>query len=120
MQKCPLSHLAYARSGDKGNSANIGVMAKNKACFDQLKKELTEDVVKEFFKQLNPKRVIRYELPNLESFNFILEGVLAGGGSCSLRLDSQGKALGQALLTLPLEESNLNLVGPPCLSPSSS
>lgn len=98
-----LYELAYARSGDKGDSANIGVIATSKANYEILKEKLTADKVQAFFQRLSPKSTKRYELPNLLALNFILKGVLEGGGSLSLRCDAQGKALGQALLEMEIE-----------------
>lgn len=98
----PLHTLAYARSGDKGSSSNIGVIAKDQKAFELLIQFLTEEVVQEYFLPLGVKTTKRYELPNLLALNFVLEDVLAGGGSRSLRTDSQGKALGQALLQLEI------------------
>ncbi len=95
-----LKKIAYARSGDKGISANIGVIARNSNNYKLLKEVLTKDKVEDFFKPLGVKKVIRYELDNLEALNFLLIGVLDGGGSRSLRIDSQGKALGTALLEM--------------------
>lgn len=101
--KIYLSQIAYARSGDKGSSANIGVIAYTQEGYDFLKDYLLPQKVSNFFRALSPREVKRYELPNLWAFNFVLEGVLAGGGSRSLRIDSQGKALGQALLEMEIE-----------------
>lgn len=98
-----LAEIAYARSGDKGNSANIGVIAYHPADYSLLLEQVTASKVAEFFSSLEPKDVKRYELPNLWALNFVLEGVLAGGASRSLRLDSQGKALGQAILEMAIE-----------------
>ncbi len=98
-----LNKIAYARSGDKGNHANIGVIAYTHEGYLFLKEHLTAEVVQEYFKLLGVKSTVRYELPNLIALNFILYEALGGGGSCSLRIDSQGKALGQALLQMPLE-----------------
>lgn len=103
LKQAALRDIAHARSGDKGNHANIGVIAYNQAGYDYLKQELTEKKMEKFFSSLSPRQVIRYELPNLLAFNFILEGVLDGGGSRSLRIDAQGKALGQAVLEMPLQ-----------------
>lgn len=103
LKQAALRDIAHARSGDKGNHANIGVIAYNQVGYDYLKKELTEKKMEKFFSSLSPRQVIRYELPNLLAFNFILEGVLDGGGSRSLRIDAQGKALGQAVLEMPLQ-----------------
>lgn len=101
--KTPLYKIAYARSGDKGSSANVGVIAYDQNGYESLKKNLTESAVAGHFKTLRPKSVKRYELPNLLALNFVLEGALDGGGSRSLRIDSQGKALGQAILEMEIE-----------------
>lgn len=101
----PLSEIAYARSGDKGSSANIGVIARSEEDYALLVEALTERAVADFFKDLHPLHVKRYELPNLWALNFVLEGVLMGGGSRSLRSDAQGKALGQAILEMPIKRA---------------
>jgi hypothetical protein len=93
---------AHARSGDKGNRANIGVVANDAGCYAWLKEHLTSSVVADYFRPLGVGQVRRYELPGILAFNFVLEHALAGGASQSLRLDSQGKALGVALLELKL------------------
>jgi len=104
-QTIRLGDIAHARSGDKGSSANVGIIAYTPEGYTFLQRALTEERVEEYFKPLGPTKVTRYELPNLGALNFLLEGVLAGGGSRSLRVDAQGKALGQAILELmlPLE-----------------
>jgi hypothetical protein len=96
----PLFTIAHARSGDKGSSSNIGVIAHTKQAYDFLEHFLDAEKVSRFFHALQPAAVKRYALPNLLAFNFILEGVLDGGGSRSLRIDAQGKALGQAILEM--------------------
>lgn len=98
-----LGMIAGARSGDKGSSANVGVVARSPAAYAFLVEHLSAEQVREYFAPLGPTGVVRYELPNLHALNFILEGVLAGGGSRSLRTDAQGKALGQALLEMTLK-----------------
>lgn len=98
-----LRQIAHARSGDKGNSANIGVIAYSRDGYEYLLRELTVERVADFFRPLGATQVVRYELPNLGALNFVCLGILGGGGSLSLRSDAQGKALGQALLELPLE-----------------
>lgn len=100
--KISLSAIAHARSGDKGSNANIGVIVYTKQAYDFLQAHMDAEKVAHFFHALQPVSVKRYELPNLLAFNYILEGVLDGGGSLSLRIDSQGKALGQAILEMPL------------------
>lgn len=94
--------LAHARSGDKGSSANIGVIAYTLEGYELLCRYLTAEVVTAYFQALGVQETRRYELPNLMALNFVLKQVLDGGGSRSLRVDAQGKALGQALLDLPL------------------
>src|SRR4051812_14651769 len=92
-----LGDIAHARSGDKGASANVGVIARTPAGYAFLQNELTAARVESFFLAMGVERVTRYELPNLLALNFVLTGILsAGGGSLSLRTDAQGKALGQA------------------------
>lgn len=101
-----LGDIAYARSGDKGAAANIGVVARRPSDYALLQRLLTTQAVADFFKDLRPTAVRRYELPNLGALNFVLSDVLDGGGSVSLRLDAQGKSLGQALLELKLDIPN--------------
>lgn len=97
-----LGDLAHARSGDKGNTSNIGVVARDDGCYGWLREHLTAEAVSEFFGPLGIGAVRRYELPRLRAFNFILHDALGGGASRSLRLDTQGKALGTAILELRL------------------
>lgn len=101
--KIALSEIAYARSGDKGSQANIGLFAYNEKGYALLEKKLTLPLLLSYFSPLNPTQIIRYDLPNLYAFNIILKGVFKGGASQCLSLDSQGKSLGQALLNLELE-----------------
>lgn len=104
--KIQLKKMAYARSGDKGNNSNIGVIAYSLQDYQFLVGYLTAQRVEEFFKPLEVKEVKRFELPNLWALNFVLIEALGGGGSRSLRIDSQGKALGQAILEMPIDTSN--------------
>ena len=97
-----LGRIATARSGDKGNHANIGVVARNGAGYDYLAAELTAERVAEFFVGLGVDHVERFELPNVWALNFMLYNALAGGASRSLRIDTQGKLLGTAILELEL------------------
>jgi hypothetical protein len=97
-----LHAIATARSGDKGSSANIAVFGRTPEDYVWLREHLTAAQVEAWFKPLGCGMVTRYEVPNLGALNFVLPGVLGGGGSCSLRIDAQGKTLGQALLAMPL------------------
>jgi hypothetical protein len=103
LTQVPLSVLAHGRSGDKGNHANVAVLAYTLAGYDWLREHLTAEVVERYFAPLGPSRVVRYEAPNLLGLNFVLHDVLAGGASRSLRADTQGKTLALALLQMPLE-----------------
>ncbi len=98
-----LGSLAHARSGDKGSGANVAVFARNAKEYEFLRKHLTASRVQNCFRPVGVGKVTRYEVPNLEAFNFILPKILAGGGSRSLRIDAQGKTLGQALLEMTLK-----------------
>ena len=98
LMQVPLLHLAYARSGDKGDTANIGVVARSPACYVALRKVLTPRKVKTWLKDFAHGEIERFPLPNLLSLNFVLYNALDGGGTRSLRIDAQGKTLSQALL----------------------
>jgi len=98
-----LRDIAYARSGDKGSSSNIGLIAYTAEGYRYLRDVVTADTVKSYFQALGPVQVDRYEIPGLWAFNFLLKGVLGEGGSRSLRIDAQGKALAVALLEMELE-----------------
>jgi len=99
-----LRHIAHARSGDKGNHANVGVVAWTDAGYEFLGRFLTETRMAEFLLPLRPKLVQRFAIPGIRAFNFMLHDVLAGGASRSLRTDSQGKVLALAVLEMPLPE----------------
>lgn len=99
----PLSVIAHGRSGDKGNHANIAVIAYTPTGFDWLRVNLTAERVRDYFAPLSPSRVVRYEAANLSALNFVLYDVLAGGASRSLRADTQGKTLALALLQMAVE-----------------
>ena len=95
--------LAHGRSGDKGDMANIGVIARRDEWYDFLSRELTAERVRRFLGTLVRGTVERHELPNLSALNFLVHEALGGGGSISLRLDAQGKTYAQALFRMPLE-----------------
>lgn len=99
---CLLGSIATARSGDKGNHANVAVIARSQAGYRYLEQVLTAERVAEYFDSLGVGEVKRFELPKLGSMNFLLIDALAGGASQSLRIDTQGKLLGTAILDLPL------------------
>ena len=97
-----VSELASARSGDKGNHANIGVVARDEPSYEILVSRLTAVRVQDYFRELGVTRVERFELPQVQALNFLLYDALAGGASRSLRIDTQCKLLGTALLDLVL------------------
>jgi hypothetical protein len=103
MPKVPLSTIAHGRSGDKGNHANVAVIAYTEASFTWLREHLTAEVVAKYFEPLGPTRVERFEAANVLGLNFMLYDVLAGGASRSLRTDTQGKTLALALLRMPVD-----------------
>ena len=93
----PLEKLCLARSGDKGDSVNIGVLARNKKIFTFLDQYLTAQRIKDYFQELCEGKVTR-RLENMDGFNFLLDSSLGGGGTKTLRIDAQGKTFAQALL----------------------
>ena len=101
--KVRLLDLAHARSGDKGDTANVGVIARRPAYYPLLVRELTAERVAMHFAGMIRGGVERYELPNLNALNFLLHGALGGGGTVSLKTDAQGKTLSTALLRMQLE-----------------
>ncbi len=98
----PLIALAFGRSGDKGDTANIGIVARRDEYMPALRAALTEDAVARWFAHLVIGPVRRYDWPGLPGFNFVLEGALGGGGSASLRQDPQGKTYAQLLMHMPV------------------
>lgn len=103
MKTIPLVHLAHARSGDKGDTANVGVIAYDEAHYDLLRDQLTVEAVKAHFGAMVKGEVERFELPNLSALNFLLHGALGGGGTMSLMNDAQGKVFSTALLRMEVE-----------------
>ena len=99
----PLIRLAWARSGDKGDTANIGVIARHPGLLPLLRAQLTEACVAAHLAHLVRGRVTRYEVPGIHAFNFVCEQALGGGGMASLRNDPLGKGMGQILLAMPVQ-----------------
>jgi len=101
--KIKLRDIAHGRSGDKGDAANIGIIAYDDEGYRIIEKYLTAEKVKKHFEGICHGKVERYELPNIRALNFILHNTLGGGGTVSLKHDAQGKTLAAALLRLELD-----------------
>jgi hypothetical protein len=101
--KVRLVDIAHARSGDKGDTANVGVIALRPEWYDVLTKYLTRERVLQHFQPVITGDVERFELPNLRALNFLLHGALDGGGTLSLKTDAQGKVFSTAMLRLVLD-----------------
>ena len=101
-----LTRLAHARSGDKGDTANVGLIALRHEYYPVIVREVTADRVKRHFKGICRGEVERFELPNLDALNFLLHGSLGGGGTLSLMTDAQGKTFSTALLRMEIEISD--------------
>ena len=101
--KVQLVKLAHARSGDKGDTANVGLIALREESYSILVREVTAARVKEHFKGICKGEVERFELPNLGALNFLLHGSLGGGGTLSLMTDAQGKTFSTALLRMEID-----------------
>lgn len=101
--RVPLGRIAIARSGDKGDTANIGVIALSESAYPALRTEVTADRVKQYFSGMCHGEVERFELPNLGAINFLLHESLGGGGTVSLMLDAQGKTFAATILGLEIE-----------------
>ena len=101
--KIKLRDIAHGRSGDKGDAANIGIIAYDEKGYEIIEKHLTAERVKKHFKGICYGEVERYEMPNIKALNFILNNSLGGGGTVSLKLDAQGKTLAAALLRMEIE-----------------
>jgi hypothetical protein len=99
-----LYDLAHARSGDKGNTSNVAVIAYDEACWQRLLRDLTCERVMAAFSHLAAGPVTRYELPRLRALNFVIENALAGGVTRSLRIDPHGKSFSTLMLTIELPD----------------
>lgn len=103
MTRISLGQIAHARSGDKGDGSNVGLIAYTEAGFDLIRREVTAERVKAHFHAICHGSVERFEVPNLRALNFLLHDSLGGGGSESVKTDAQGKTHGQGLLRMEVE-----------------
>lgn len=101
--KVELRKIAHGRSGDKGDAANVGIIAYDDKGFEIIKNNLTVEKIKKHFEGICLGEVERFELPNLRALNFLLHNTLGGGGTVSLKHDAQGKTLAAALLRMEIE-----------------
>ena len=103
MAKVALARVAHARSGDKGDGSNVGLIADSAALYEVIREQVTVERVKEHFQQVCLGEVERFEVPNLRAINFLLHDSLGGGGTESLKTDAQGKTHGQGILSLEID-----------------
>jgi hypothetical protein len=101
--KIKLIDICHGRSGDKGDAANVGVIAYDDKGWEIIRKHLTAEKVKDLFKGICKGDVERFELPNIRALNFLLHNTLGGGGTVSLKHDAQGKTLASAMLRMELD-----------------
>jgi hypothetical protein len=113
LRRVRLQEIANARSGDKGNRLNIALVCQDPAHYRAIAEQITPERVAATFKARKPTRVVRYDLPKLGAFNFVLDNVLEGGVNASLGLDGHGKSLSFLLLDLPIDiDSRKTAVSP--------
>lgn len=101
--KVELGRIAYARSGDKGDGSNVGLIAATPALYEVIRREVSADRVRAHFREICRGGVERFEVPNLLALNFLLHDSLGGGGTASLATDAQGKTHGQGLLRMEID-----------------
>ena len=121
-REVPLYQVAHARSGDKGNRLNIALICRHPGLYAVIAEQVTAERAREIFARRHPTRVVRYELPLLHAFNFVLDDVLEGGVNASLGLDGHGKALSFLLLTAPvrIKASQMAEIGIPASLPTAA
>ena len=103
MKEIYLKEIAHGRSGDKGDISNVCVFARKEESYPIIKEQVTEEKVKEYFKDMVEGAVTRYEVESLKGFNFVMKQALGGGATHSLRLDSLGKSMGSAFMRMKIE-----------------
>ena len=104
MKKIQLNDICWARSGDKGDISDMGLMAKTKEAYELIKKKVTPDKIKEYYGKVVKGKVLVYPMDNVESLKIVMHGALGGGATRSLRIDGTGKPLSQILLRMEIEE----------------
>ena len=119
MTKVRLLDIAHARSGDKGDTANVGLIALEPQWYALLHRRVTVDAVRTHFRGIITGEVERFELPNLHALNFLLHGALDGGGTLSLKTDAQGKVFSTALLRMEIDVPDSEAAGVPAVENAS-
>ncbi len=102
MAEVYLKDIAHGRSGDKGDTSNVCVFAREPKYYDIIAKEITVERVREHFKDMVKGEIVRYDVPSLHGFNFVMKHALGGGATHSLRLDSLGKSMGSAFMRMKI------------------
>lgn len=103
MAECYLKQIAHGRSGDKGDTVNICIFAREPKYYEVIKKQVTIEQVRVFFGDMVKGEIIRYDVPSLNGFNFVMKQALGGGATHSLRLDTLGKSYGSAIMRMKIK-----------------
>jgi hypothetical protein len=103
MTEVYLHEIAHGRSGDKGDTTNICIFAREPEYYEVIRKEITVEKVRAFFGNMVKGEIIRYEVPSLNGFNFVMKHALGGGATHSLRLDTLGKSMGSAIMRMKVQ-----------------
>ena len=104
MAEIYLKDIAHGRSGDKGDTSNVCVFARDPKDYELIKREVTVEKVREYFGDMVKGEIIRYEVPSLNGFNFVMKHALGGGATLSLRLDTLGKSMGSAFMRMTIQK----------------
>lgn len=108
MARIYLNQIAHGRSGDKGDTSNVCIFAREPKYYEIIKREVTIERVKEHFGDMVKGEITRYEVPSLNGFNFVMKHALGGGATHSLRLDSLGKSMGSAFMRMKIDVDEKN------------
>jgi len=106
MKEIYLKDIAHGRSGDKGDTSNICVFARDPKYYEIIRREITPEKVKSYFGDMIKGEIVRYDVPSLNGFNFVMKHALGGGATLSLRLDTLGKSLGSAFMRMRVSVNN--------------
>lgn len=104
MAEIYLKDIAHGRSGDKGDTSNVCVFARDPKDYELIKREVTVEKVREYFGDMVKGEIVRYEVPSLNGFNFVMKHALGGGATLSMRLDTLGKSMGSAFMRMKIQK----------------